>query len=308
MNAPLGRRQFIHAASAACATTALGMRGLAAMPLQASTGEHRGQIYKSVKFGMVGGKLSIQQKFELLKELGYDGVELNSPGGCNKKQALAASKAVGLPIHGVVDSIHWGTRLSDPRPEVREKGRAGLETAVRDTHLVGGTSVLLVPGRVANKEKENQEQVWERSIEQISKVLPLCSRLGIHILIENVWNGFCYVHGGPDNQTADKLAEYLDAMNSPWVGAYFDIGNHQRYGKPAGWIRTLGRRIVKLDVKDWGKKNGFCKIGDGDVDWADVRKALKEIGFSGWATAEVGGGGKERLKEIAERMDRALGL
>ena len=308
MTESLGRRQFIRAASAACVTTALGMKGLAAASLQASTGEHRGKIYKSVKFGMVRGKLSIQQKFELLKELGYDGVELNSPGGCDKKQALAASKTVGLPIHGVVDSIHWGTRLSDPRPEVREKGRAGLETAVRDTHLVGGTSVLLVPGRVANKEKENQEQVWERSIEQISKVLPLCSRLGIHILIENVWNGFCYVHGGPDNQTADKLAEYLDAMNSPWVGAYFDIGNHQRYGKPAGWIRTLGRRIVKLDVKDWGKKNGFCKIGDGDVDWADVRKALKEIGFSGWATAEVGGGGKERLKEIAERMDRALGL
>ena len=304
----LGRRQFIRTASAACVTTAVGMKGLAAMPLQASTGEHRGKIYKSVKFGMVGGKLSIQQKFELLKELGYDGVELNSPGGGNKKQALAASKAVGLPIHGVVDSIHWGTRLSDPRPEVREKGRAGLETAVRDTHLVGGTSVLLVPGRVANKEKENQEQVWERSIEQISKVLPLCSRLGIHILIENVWNGFCYVHGGPDNQTADKLAEYLDAANSPWVGAYFDIGNHQKYGKPADLIRTLGRRIVKLDVKGWGKKNGFCKIGDGDVDWADVRKALTEIGFSGWATAEVGGGGKERLKEVAERRDRALGL
>ena len=304
----LGRRQFIRTASAACVTTAVGMKGFAAMPLQASTGEHRGKIYKSVKFGMVRGKLSIQSKFELLKELGYDGVELNSPGGGNKKQALAASKAVGLPIHGVVDSIHWGTRLSDPRPEVREKGRAGLETAVRDTHLVGGTSVLLVPGRVANKEKENQEQVWERSIEQISKVLPLCSRLGIHILIENVWNGFCYVHGGPDNQTADKLAEYLDAINSPWVGSYFDIGNHQKYGKPADWIRTLGRRIVKLDVKGWGKKNGFCKIGDGDVDWADVRKALTEIGFSGWATAEVGGGKKERLKEIAERMDRALGL
>jgi hexulose-6-phosphate isomerase len=65
---------------------------------------------------------------------------------------------------------------------------------------------------------------------------------------------------------------------------------------------------VKLDVKGWGRKNGFCKIGDGDVDWADVRKALTEIGFSGWATAEVGGGGRERLKEIAERMDRALGL
>ena len=307
MTEPLGRRRFIRA-SAAGAVSALAMRGLSARAPEESTGEHRGKIYKSVKFGMVGGKLSIRKKFELLKELGYDGVELNSPGGCNKKEALAASRAVGLPIHGVVDSIHWGTRLSDPNPAVREKGRAGLETAVRDTHLVGGTSVLLVPGRVANAEKENQGQVWERSIEQIRKVLPLSSRLGIHILIENVWNGFCYVHNGPDNQTAGKLAEYLDAINSPWVGSYFDIGNHQKYGKPAEWIRTLGRRIVKLDVKGWGRKNGFCKIGDGDVDWAEVRKALTGIGFSGWATAEVGGGGKERLAEIAERMDRALGL
>ena len=304
----LGRRQFIRTASAACVTTAVGMKGLAAMPLQASTGEHRGKIYKSVKFGMVGGKLSIQRKFELLKELGYDGVELSSPAGGNKKQALAASKAVGLPIHGVVDSIHWGTRLSDPRPEVREKGRAGLETAVRDTHLIVGTSVLLVPGKVDNKEKakENQEQVWERSIEQISKVLPLCSRLGIHILIENVWNGFCYVHGGPDNQTADKLAEYLDAINSPWVGSYFDIGNHQKYGKPAEWIRSLGHRIVKLDVKDWGVKAGFSKIGAGDVDWPDVRKALTEIRFTGWATAEVCGGNRARCAEILANMRNLL--
>ena len=105
---PLGRRRFI-CASAAGAVSALGMTTLSARSPQASTGEHRGRIYKSVKFGMVKGKLSIQEKFELLKGLGYDGVELNSPGGCNKKAALAASKAVGFPIHGAVDSIHWGT-------------------------------------------------------------------------------------------------------------------------------------------------------------------------------------------------------
>ena len=308
MTKPLGRRQFICTASAACAASALGMTTLRARLREGSTGEHKGTIYKSIKFGMLRAKLSIEEKFKLLKDLGYDGVELNSPRGCNKKEALAASRAVGLPIHGVVDSIHWGTRLSDPNPAVREKGRAGLETAVRETRLVGGSAVLLVPGRVANAKTENQEQVWERSIEQVRKVLPLASRLGIHILIENVWNGFCYVHNGPDNQSADKLAEYLDAINSPWVGSYFDIGNHQKYGKPEEWIRTLGRRIVKLDVKDWGKKNGFCKIGDGDVNWPKVRKALSDIGFSGWATAEVGGGGKERMAEVAERMDRALGL
>ena len=124
----------------------------------------------------------------------------------------------------------------------------------------------------------------------------------MHILIENVWNRFLYDHDGPADQTADKLAKYIDEINSPWVGSYFDIGNHQKYGKPADWIRTLGKRIVKLDVKDWGVKAQWAKIGGGDVDWPDVRKALAEIGFTGWATAEVGGGNRARCAEILANM------
>ena len=116
----------------------------------------------------------------------------------------------------------------------------------------------------------------------------------------------CYQHGGPEDQTAETLRDYLDAIGSPWVGSYFDIGNHQKYGRPADWIRTLGHRIVKLDVKDWGKSNGFCKIGDGDVDWDDVRAALSEVGYTGWATAEVGGGDATRLAEVHANMTRCL--
>lgn len=298
------RRQFLKLGSVALGAMALAPREARA---EGSTGEHRGRIYKSIKVGMFSEKIPLEEKFRLLKEMGYDGVELNSPGG-GIDEALAASRKTGLPIHGAVDSIHWGTRLSDPRAEVRERGLQGLLTALRDVHKVGGSAVLLVPGRVADPKNENQEQVWERSIEQIRKALPTASRLGLHILIENVWNGFCYVHDGPENQSADKLAEYLDAIDSPWVGSYFDIGNHQKYGKPEEWIRTLGRRIVKLDVKDWGKKVGFSKIGDGDVNWSAVRKSLADIRFTGWATAEVGGGNRDRMKDVADRMDRALGL
>ena len=264
------------------------------------------RIYKSLKFGMFNEDIPMLEKFKLLKEMGFDGVELDSPGGQNKTEALSASRETGLPIHGVVDSIHWGTRLSDPDPAVRAKGLEGLITAIRESHQVGGSAVLLVPGRVADPATENHFQVWQRSIEQIRKALPLASKLGIRILIENVWNGFCYEHDGADNQTAHLLAAYLDEINSPWVGSYFDIGNHQKYGKPAEWIRVLGRRIAKLDVKDWGKANGFCKIGDGDVDWPAVREALGEIGYSGWATAEVSGGDRNRMKDVSERMDKYM--
>ena len=134
------------------------------------------------------------------------------------------------------------------------------------------------------------------------KAIPHAAQKGQHILIENVWNNFLYDPKGDDNQSAELLKKYIDEINSPWVGSYFDIGNHQRFGKPAEWIRTLGKRIVKLDVKDWSTENGFCKIGEGDVDWPEVRKALKEINYSGCATAEVRGGNQQRCAEILNNM------
>ena len=298
----LNRRDFGKASSLALVATALPALGQAVD----EQSRPKPRILKSIKFGMFGGNLPIADKFRVLKEIGYDGVELNSPGGVDKKQASAASRETGLPIHGVVDSIHWGTRLSSPDAATRRKGLEGLKTAIRDTRLVGGSAVLLVPGAVRDAKNENHQQVWDRSIEQINLAIPLAAKFGIHILIENVWNNFLYDPKGDNNQPADLLAKYLDEINSPWVGSYFDIGNHQRFGKPAEWIRTLGKRIVKLDVKDWGKSNGFCKIGDGDVDWPDVREALGEIGFTGWSTAEVGGGNRDRIKEIHDRMDKHL--
>ncbi len=304
----LSRRRFLsHSGSGIAGILLSGAGGLNLLSVKADhhkEGEQR--IYKSIKMGMFNEKISILEKFRLMKEMGFDGAELNSPGGVNKQEALEASRELGFPIHGVVDSIHWGTRLSDPDPEVREKGLQGLLKAMKDTHYVGGNAVLLVPGAARDPEKESHGHVWTRSILQIRKALPTASKLGVRILIENVWNNFLYDPKGDNNQSASLLAAYLDEINSPWVGSYFDIGNHQRFGKPADWIRTLGSRIVKLDVKDWGIDNGFCKIGEGDVDWPDVREALNEIGYTGWATAEVAGGDRNRIKDVSVRMDKYL--
>lgn len=302
----MNRRRFLSTTGMATGLalgTGLNHRATAA-DTRSNQQANKNHILLSLKGGMCKDGKTLEEKFSLVKKLGYDGIELDSPGGQNKPEALAASKKTGLPIHGVVDSIHWRACLSDPSAEVRSKGLAGLLTAIKESHQVGGTSVLLVPGVV--KGPVTHQQAWERSIAEIRKALPLASRLGIHILIENVWNNFLYDPKGSDNQSADLLAKYLDEINSPWVGSYFDIGNHQRFGKPAEWIRTLGRRIVKLDVKDWGKKNGFCKIGEGDVNWPDVRKALAEIGYHGWATAEVRGGNADRCAEILANMRKHL--
>ena len=127
----INRRDFGKASGLALAATALPALGEAADDKP----RLKSRILKSIKFGMFNEKISIAEKFKLLKEIGYDGVELNSPGGVDKKEALAASRETGLPIHGVVDSIHWGTRLSSPDANTRRKGLDGLRTAIRDAHF-----------------------------------------------------------------------------------------------------------------------------------------------------------------------------
>lgn len=261
-------------------------------------------IYKTLKWGMIKEKLSVMDKFKLLQDLGYDGVELNSPGGVNKKEARKAVEATGFPVDGLVNSIHWKVRLTDPDAATRARSVEGLKTALRDAHYVGAHSVLLVAG---HGKDGPPDVIWDRAVEGVKRALPLAAKLGVFILIENVWNSFMYEHNGPDNQTADQFAKFCDEFNSPWVGMQYDIGNHVKYGPPEEWIRTLGKRIVKLDTKGYKIGKGFCKIGEGSVDYAKVRAAFKEIGFKGWCAAEVGGGDRNRLKEVLDNMNRCLG-
>ena len=251
---------------------------------------------KAVKWGMIELDGDPVERFQLCRDLGFDGMELISPGGPPIESLRAASATTGMLVHGLVNERHWKVRLSSPDDETRQLGREILLQAIRDCASMGGHSVLLVPG-VVNTEATHDE-VWLRSIAEIRRVLPVCARLGVRILIENVWNGFC--------EKPEEFRDYLDEVGSPWVGAYFDVGNCQKFSPAEQWIRVLGSRIVKLDIKDWGVDVGFCKIGDGDVNWPAVRKALHEIGFSGWCTAEVAGGGRERLAEIARRMNAVL--
>jgi hexulose-6-phosphate isomerase len=296
-NPNMARRGFMASSTAALAGAGF-LPGVLANAAQAAMPTDR-HIYKCLKFGMFREKLPVIEAFEVLREAGFDGVEINSPSNLDLKEVVAASRKLKFPVCGVIDSIHWKIRLSDPDPAVRAEGVKGLKGALRDAKTVGASTVLLVPGRVNEDKNETHDQVWRRSIEGIRQVIPLASWLGVRIGIENVWNGFCY--------DPKQLADYLDEIDSPWVGSYFDIGNHVKYGKPQDWIRTLGSRIVKLDVKDWGGPDQkFTTIGDGDVNWPKVREALQEIGYRGWASAEVKGGDRERMAEVAANMDKNL--
>ena len=180
---------------------------------------------------MVRVEGSLTEKFKLLKELGFDGVELNSPGGPSADEVKRAQDEAGLEVHGVVDSVHWKDRLSDPDPEVRSRGLKALQTAIRDAKAYGATSVLLVPGKV--DQHANYQQCWKRSVAEVKKAIPLAEELSIHILIENVWNDFL--------TDPKETARYIDELDSPQVGAYYDVGNSVRYAPPMDWVKALGK-------------------------------------------------------------------
>lgn len=307
------RRQFVSSASAVASTAVIGSQ-LPNTNLLASSGTTlmqdddvslEGRIFKTLKIGMVGVKGSLTEKFKAAKAAGFVGIEMDSPG-MNVADTKTAIKESGLPVDGTVCSTHWKTRHTSPDAAVRKQALSDLQTSIRDTHAVGGNTALLVVG---HGQDGPEGEIWKRAIDNISQALPLCAELGIYIAIENVWNKFLYDHDGDHQQSAEKFVRFVDELNSPWVGMQFDIGNHWKYGSMGDWIRQLGRRVVKLDLKGFNRQQSkFTKIGAGDLDWADVRKALKEINYYGWAAAEVGGGDLNRLQEVSANMDRVFRL
>jgi L-ribulose-5-phosphate 3-epimerase len=287
------RRDFLKSTLAASAA--------AALPMQFALADEakKPKLKIAVKYGMIRHEGSIEDKFNLIKKLGLQGVEVDSPSGLNKEEAKAAAKKTGIVIHGVIDSVHWRDTLSNPDADVRAKGLAALNGAIEDAAFFGCDTVLLGPGVV--KDDVTFEQCYERSQAEIKKALPLAEKHKVKICIETVWNNFI--------TKPEHLISFVDDLKSPWAGAYFDCSNMLKYGvSSADWIRKLGKRLVKFDFKGYSHKNSWCKIGEGDEDWPEVLKALGEIGYDGWATSEVGGGGEKELADITARMKKVLGL
>lgn len=309
MNPFVNRRQFLTTTTLGGAVCSAGFlsRGESFDPVKRidPVTTLKGRLYKTLKVGMANVPGQLVEKFCAVKRAGFDGMEMDSPG-MNVAETNAAIAASGLPVDGTVCSSHWQIRHTSPDAGQRAQALADLTTALRDTHAVGGHTVLLVVG---HGDDGPEGEIWPRAIENISQAIPLAAQLGVAIAIENVWNHFLYDHDGGPDQTAEKFVRFVDELNSPWVGMQFDIGNHWKYGSPSDWIRALGRRIIKLDVKGFSRaKNTFTPIDAGDIDFPEVCRALREIQYAGWVAAEVDGGDEAALQEISNQMTRVFEL
>lgn len=256
-------------------------------------GEFADRIRKAVKYHMITENLSALDKLKMLKDLGFDGVEpraaLKPEQKASVRELAKASEAVDLPIHGVVNSSN---------PDI-----AG---AIDQAKFFGANSVLHV---VRYDSKIGYLQNYRETKEIIQRAVDHAEKNEVYILLENVWASYLI--------EPMSMARFVDEINSPWVKVYFDVGNVVRWGWPQHWIEVLGKRVHKLDIKEYdlkiamndGLRKGFSKpLGEGSVDWKKVRAELLKIDYRGWATAEVKGGDRKRLADIAEQMDRVLDL
>lgn len=282
MGDSLSRRAWLKTAAAGLACGASLSR--------VHAGQFTGRIKKGLKFSMIREPLSIADKFKLVKDLGYEGLEVHMREKLDRRELAKAVETTGLPIHGMLNS-------SDP----------DLRSAIDVAKYVNATSVLVVAGRV-NAETSYDEN-YRITQERIRAAAPYAEKQQIRLLVENVWNDFLL--------SPLEMVRYLDEIDSPWVGAYFDVGNVVRFGWPEQWVRLLGKRIGKVDIKEYSRKKeekegsraGFdVPLGEGDVNWPAVRKELLSIDYHGWCTAEIKGGDRQRLADIAQRMDKVLDL
>ncbi len=294
------RRSFLQSAAAISSISLLSSQKFAVADQPNSA---KPWLRKTLKEGMVNVPGTLTDKFAAAKEAGFEGIELNVPGA-NVDAAKKAAQQTGLIIDGTVGGYHWAIRHTDPDESVRAKAMEKLKQGIEETAALGADTMLLVPG---HGKDGSDDEVYARAKAAIDEAIPVAKKHGVNILIENVWNDFCYDHEGGTDQTADRLAKFIDEFDPEWVGVQFDIGNHWKYGDPAGWIRTLGPRIKKLDIKGYSRSAAdWTKITEGDIDWPAVEQALRDIHFSGWLAAEVGGGDLNRLKEISSNLDKAL--
>jgi L-ribulose-5-phosphate 3-epimerase len=287
------RRTFLESAALLSAAAALPLKLAAA----------GGSPKKAVLISLLPQELSYADRFKLALDSGFEGIEMQTVAEPRLAEEIKeASAKTGLKIHSVMNMDHWKYPLSSDNPDEVDKSVSGMETSLRNAKLWGADAVLLVPAVVNPKTPYKEAYVRSQKVIR-ERILPLAKELKIVIGVEEVWNKFLL--------SPLEFSRYVDEFKSPWVRAYFDVGNIVFYGYPQDWIRTLGGRIVKVHLKDFrlDRPNGkfyWKNLGEGDIDWQEVRKAFSEIGYNGYVTVEIEGGDAAYLKDVAARLDRFL--
>ncbi len=299
MSNGMNRREFLGKSAGAA-----GVIGASGLPLAAGASSSKKEVSnpkKACLFGMLPETLSLEDRFKLAKDVGFEGVEAPPVDGAEADRMRTASDKAGIRIHSVIFG-GWGAPLSSGDPAVIERGMKETKAAIHGAKIMGADDILLVPALV--DAKTPYADAYKRSHENVSRLIPYAEEQQILICIEEVWNNFLL--------SPMEYVKYIDDFKSKWVQSYFDVGNVVAFAWPQDWIRTVGKRIHKVHLKDYkggpglfGSRGGnFVNLREGSIDWPEVRKAFSEIGYSGYMTTELGGGDEAYLRDVVARVDK----
>jgi L-ribulose-5-phosphate 3-epimerase len=264
--------------------------------------------------GGLDGKKPIFEAMKEAKKLGFDAIELciASHGVLTDKttkeecQAIVAeAKRVGVKISSVASGESWSKSPTSNDAKVRKTIIEFTKKALQITKWLGTDAYLFVPGAVdvfflPDAEVIPYDVCYKRAVDAVAKLVPTAEKLGVTVAIENVWNKFLL--------SPLEMRSFIDSFQSKLVGAYFDIGNVLLTGFPEQWIKILGKRIKRVHIKDFkksfGTAEGFVDLLEGDVDFKAVKKALTEIEYNGFVTAEMIPYSSGRPEKTAKAMKK----
>jgi hexulose-6-phosphate isomerase len=269
---------------------------------------------KSINLWSFSGGYTLAQCFDKAVRAGFRAVEPNFTldGELGFKTADAQVLAVkrmaadrGVELASLSTGVYWGAPPTHDDPAVRQHAAELIRRQLETAALLGVGAILVVPGMVGGLDPEapvvQYDVAYGRALDFIRAAEPHAKACGVAIGVENVWNKLLL--------SPMEMRDFVDKCSSPWVKAYFDIGNVLLYGYPEHWIRILGSRIVRVHVKDFktsvGNINGFTDLLAGDVNFPEVIRALTEVGYDGYITAEMGGY-KYHSDQIVDNTSAAL--
>ena len=274
--------------------------------------------YWSVRDGLANTR-PVEEAIVEAKEAGFDGIEL----ACGMQGVLSVDsdektmeryRALGekydCRLETLAAGLSWGCSPTDPHPEVRARSIELHAKALQRAAWLGAKAMLMVPGAIKipwdsayGPVKYDQAINWAK--DAASRLGAFAEKVGVDLCLENVWNGMFY--------SPLEFAAFIDSIDSPRVGVYFDVGNVLGYHQhPPHWIEILQTRIRRVHLKDFknvvGNITGFCDLLAGDVPWPQTMSALRGIGYDRTLVAEMMPPGPTLLQRTREAMGKIVNM
>jgi hexulose-6-phosphate isomerase len=274
-------------------------------------------VLKGISVWAFDPKRPLPEVFRMAKENGFQAVEVaiaedgpitpqSTQDDC--RRIIEQANEAGVQVTSLASGLGWQYPMTTTDKETRDKGIEYTRQSLHVAKWLGVDTILCVPGGVGAEFIDGfkgapYDVAYANAMDALNELKPVAEETGVSIGVENVWNKFLL--------SPLEFRDFLEKIGSDQIGIYFDTGNVIATGYPEQWIHLLGKHIKRVHFKDFkrdvGNLDGFCDLLEGDVDYAAVMKALREVGYNGPVVAEFFEV-EDNLGKISTAMDKILAM